>query len=288
MQFMSKLSLSISQSVLNLYRFIFARPELYRFNLHLYKLALRGLGVLNSEGSAATGETHLFTWLQQQRVSLNTVFDVGANTGTYTQELLEYFPKAQVVCFEPNPHTFELLQKSLSQTTATLKQLAVGDVVGTQQLWDFAPTAPLKSTQPNSTLASLHKSVVEELHHQPAAAVAVHTTTLDAFCARNHHKRIDLLKIDTEGNELAVLQGAQRLIAQNKLGIAQLEFNEMHAFSRVFFRDIMHALPDHEWFRLLPNGLLPLGEYRPLTHEIFGFQNVVAIPKKVLAKLHAR
>jgi FkbM family methyltransferase len=303
---MSTLSHRVSQSTLALYRFIFARPQLYSFNLHLYKLALRGLGVLNSEGSGVTGETYFFSWLQKNRPQLSTVIDVGANTGTYTQELLEFFPDARVICLEPNPHTFALLKGSLvgvnrlrkttevsgtGKTTrlgkkqnkvkrpaVVLEQLGASNRSGKQTLWDFADTAPLKQTQPNSTLASVHKNVVEELHHQPAQAVEIAMITLDKLAQKHKFITIDLLKIDTEGHELAVLQGARRLIAQGRIGVVQLEFNEMNAFSGVFLREIMTLLPNHAWFRLLPSGLLPLGEYRPVTHEIFGFQNLVAVP----------
>ena len=32
--------------------------------------------------------------------------------------------------------------------------------------------------------------------------------------------------------------------------------------------------------RLLPNELLPLKEYNPTMHEIFGYQNILALRKK--------
>lgn len=280
----------MTAGILRFYRFIFARKNLYWFNLHLYKLALRGLGVLNSEGSSATGETYFFRWLRQQEFTPKVVFDVGANTGTYSTELLEFFPEAELHCFEPNLHTFLLLARRFRQRSLlghevsyqaskkpTLLPVAVSNKMGEGALWDFADHAPLKHTQPSSTLASLHRGVITKLHHQPPQASRVICFTLDQYAVAHQINQIDLLKIDTEGHERAVLEGAKELIAQDLIRVVQLEFNEMNAFSGVFMRDICDLLPRHRWYRLLPQGLLPLGEYRPLTHEIFGFQNLVGV-----------
>ena len=89
--------------------------------------------------------------------------------------------------------------------------------------------------------------------------------------------RIDYLKIDTEGNELAVLEGAARLLAESRVGYIHFEFNEMNVVSRVFLRDFRKLLPSHRLYRLLPRGLLPLGE-RIVATEIFAFQNILAVP----------
>ncbi|MDQ5950777.1 MAG: hypothetical protein QG639_53, partial [Patescibacteria group bacterium] len=92
-------------------------------------------------------------------------------------------------------------------------------------------------------------------------------------------KSIDLLKIDAEGNELAVLKGCKHLLEKNKVQIVQFEFNETHAYSHVLVKDFYDVLPSFEFYRLLPNAAIKLGHYRPLTHELFGFQNIVAVRK---------
>lgn len=53
----------------------------------------------------------------------------------------------------------------------------------------------------------------------------VATTTVDAFCARNKHS-VDFLKIDTEGHELAVLQGSEAQLRTSILGVrAEVHFD---------------------------------------------------------------
>jgi hypothetical protein len=126
-------------------------------------------------------------------------------------------------------------------------------------------------------MASLYQQVIEDFHHQPAKKYPVKTISLDDFIKNQKLKTIDWLKIDVEGHELSVLKGAKKAIHSQKIGLIQFEFNDMHAYSRTFFKDIEEALPSYTLYRLLPNGWYPLPPYRPLTHEIFGFQNLIAL-----------
>lgn len=48
--------------------------------------------------------------------------------------------------------------------------------------------------------------------------------TLEAFCAKQSIERIDLLKIDAEGSDIAVLQGARGMLPQGAITFAYIEF----------------------------------------------------------------
>lgn len=254
------------------YCWFFARTILQKLNLHTFKLTLRSLGLLNSDTAQATGES---VWLRQlaQSRHVTTIIDVGANDSAYGS--LE-FPKATIYAFEPHPTSFARL-KQHAPTNVKPIHAAVGAKNQSTTLWDFATSAPLKASQPTSQLASLHKTVITKLHGQPATGYPTQVITLDSFATQQNITHIDLLKIDAEGNELAVLQGAQRLITQQKIDIIQFEFNEMMAYSHTHFLDFVELLPNFTFYRLLPNELMPLGPYRPLTHELYGFQNIIAI-----------
>ncbi len=266
---------------LRLYRFLMARPALYKINLHLYKLSLRGLGILNANGPEATGE-HWFMKEVARRKKVKTIIDVGANTDIFG---ITTFPEATIYACEPHPDTFKKLASLYPKATRRKKlilcNIALGEKNATKKLWDFADDAPLKSTQPTSTLSSLDKAVIEKIHNQKAKSYPVSVQTLDTFVSQQKITHIDILKIDTEGHELQVLLGAKKTIQRGMIDIIQFEFNEMNVISKSFFYDFMQLIPEFHFYRLLPHGLVSLENYRPLTHEIFGFQNIVASREKL-------
>jgi len=258
----------------------FCRPGWQKLFYHGHKLMLRGLGLLNADGDDVTGENWLLDRLA--RSDIKTVVDVGANVSIYGYDRLP--KRVRFIGFEPNPETFSQLQKKNYPSRVQLHQLAVGATEKTIKLYDFADDAVLKTTQPTATLASTSKAVIEQFHHQKAKTYSVQQVTLDTFLAKLKISKVDLLKIDVEGYELSVLKGAQKLIADEKIDLIQFEFNEMHVYHRVFFKDFIDLLPSYTLYRLGPNGLLSLPAYRPLTHEIFAFQNILAISNQNQAR----
>lgn len=265
----------LTTAFFQVYRWIFCRSYFFKLNEHLFKLSLRGLGILNSEIGSATGEDYLLRHLSKMwRPKI--IIDVGSNTDAYGYK---FFKNAKIFTIEPHPHTFKKLMKKFSGEQRIKKHnLAMSNKNGHAKLWDFADDAQLKKTQPTSQLSSLNKDVINSIHGQKAQSYLVKKMTLDSFV--KHHKLgfIDFLKIDTEGHELKVLQGAKNLLGSGKIGLIQFEFNEMNVLSGSFMRNFIDLLPGFSFFRLMPRGLYPLDNYKPLTHEIFGFQNILAVP----------
>lgn len=253
------------------------RPAWVPFYTHVYKLALRGMGVLNAEGEVVTGEVWLWQRMRQRPVKV--VFDVGTNTGGYMAGMQPYFSKARYYGFEPNPETFSKLVARQWLMPPVLVNAAMGEKPGVGYLYDYAETAPLKASQPTSTMASLYKPVIERLHGQPAKRYQVKVETIDTFCAQKEISKIDWLNIDAEGHEYFVLLGAKKMLAKGLIDLIQFEFNEMHAYSKTFLRDFWELLPNYDFYRLLPNGWYRVKKYQPLTCEVFGFQNWVCLKR---------
>ena len=55
----------------------------------------------------------------------------------------------------------------------------------------------------------------------------VQCTTLDAYCAQSKIKRIDVLKIDTEGFDFKVLQGSSVMLQKHAIKFVYFEFNDL-------------------------------------------------------------
>lgn len=142
------------------------------------------------------------------------VFDVGANVGQSAERFLDAFPAAELYCFEPMPQTFAELDAKLPDEPRVHRvQLALGASRG---------TGAMKSTQSRSTGASLVPSM-PDASSRDEDLVTVTVEPLDGFCAAEGIEHIGYLKIDTEGHDLEVLKGADRMLGDHRIDIVQVE-----------------------------------------------------------------
>jgi len=218
------------------------------------------------------GERHFLSRIA--KMPSPVVFDVGANVCSYATELKRLCPTARIWAFEPHPVTFEQLASQAARYEITALNVGLSDHSRKARLFDYAAGS-------GSPHASLHKRVIEVLHASESTELDIELTTIDAVLSSGEPRHVDLLKIDAEGHELAVIKGASKAIADGAIDLIQFEFNEMNVISRVFLRDFYDALPSYEFYRMVVDGLAPLGTYRARTHELFFLHNIVAIRKGV-------
>jgi len=255
------------------YAKFFAKNIFSKFNKLLFNVSLRGLGVFNYQNSRISGEQK-FLENYLSKLASPVIFDVGANKGEYTSRCICINKHARVYAFEPHPKTFEILKRSVSDKCVVVVNKAISNSKGKMQLYDY-------KNNEGSVHASLCKGVIEKVHKGDGISCDVEVVTLDEFVKENKINKIHLLKIDVEGNEMNVLKGAKDSIKNGIVDVIQFEFTQINSVSRVFMKDYFDLLEtNYSLYRLLPNGLLSLGEYTPTSHEIYGYQNIVAIRKE--------
>lgn len=262
------------------WQYTLSGPKSVKLNKLMLNLALRGLGVLNYQSTYLSGETR---WIKRTLfgAASPTVFDVGANIGEYIAHVRKVSPDAVVYAFEPHPKNVEHLvrrsnagaSKGAELGNISIIQAAVGEKIERLELYD-------RAERDGSTHASLYQGVIEDIHHTKSTQHTVDVVTLDEFCDERGIENIDLLKIDTEGNELNCLLGAKNLLARGAIHALSFEFNEMNAVSHATFKDFWDLLDGYDLARLLPGGrLLPIIDYSPLYCEIYAYQNIVAVKR---------
>lgn len=140
---------------------------------------------------------------------LDLVFDIGAHFGETAKIVLQNFPESRIYSFEPVTDTFQVLceqVKSLSQVKPF--NLALGDRIGKVEMTNF----PLCTT--NTILIDKKQAKSEE---RIKDIITVNVDTIDNFCKRENINHINLLKIDTEGFEVQVLEGAKNMLREGKI-----------------------------------------------------------------------
>lgn len=240
--------------------------------------AYNNMGILNYQNSIISGERNLIKNVLPEYFSLknrNIFFDVGANSGRYSIDLASTFPESKVYSFEPNKNSFKKLKSNVGNFK-NIKPFQVGFSDKNTESVLYTYTNELDSEH-----ASIYENVLIDLHSSKnVSAMSIDLMRLDEFCQIHNIKFIDFLKIDTEGNELDVLNGALKMINAGRIKVIQFEFNEMNIISRVFLKDFYNLLSNYKIYRLMENHIDPIINYNSV-NEIFKFQNLVAIHRNV-------
>jgi FkbM family methyltransferase len=250
----------------------FTKTYFYKINKFLYLLSVKGMGIDNKFSLVHKGDRMLMSKLLKSN-GKQVVIDVGANVGNYAEEVLKYNPEVELYAFEPHPKTFITLQEKAQKFGFKTINKGCADTIGKLNFYDYA-------NNDGSEHATLLEGVFTDLYNNETIVHEVDVTTLDAFIQEHKIEYIDLLKIDTEGFEYSVMSGCLESIKNNKIKAIHFEFNSMNIISKVFMKDFIKILPQYDFYRVLPNGLLKIEQNKVLLTEIFGFQNVVAINKQ--------
>ena len=138
----------------------------------------------------------------------SVVFDIGANIGVYTKTLSQRVGAAGgVVSIEPMPQTFAVLSRnvrSLGLTNVHCLNVAISDRSG---------EAFMEVPESTTGGSNFYQARLIDGKQQPAGKTTarVSTTTLDAVV--RDIGRVEFVKVDVEGFELACLLGAQSVLA---------------------------------------------------------------------------
>lgn len=137
------------------------------------------------------------------------VLDVGANVGQSYRAFRAQLPEAEIHCFEPAPETFPRLQAAArGDARAVLNRAGLAARAGRL---DF------------TTGHGTDNHLVARPEDMTGDVVPVEITTGDAYCAKHAIARVDFLKIDTEGHDLAVLAGFSGMLRQGRIDLLAVE-----------------------------------------------------------------
>jgi FkbM family methyltransferase len=135
-----------------------------------------------------------------------TICDVGGNVGQTSVDFRLSFPEARIDSFEPFPAAYEHLVQAAERYRFNAHKLALGETNTTTTV-TADPNSP-------STLNSL-VSVQSDTTNQVPVEISINT--LDSWLEANAIAKLDILKIDTEGFEVAVIKGASNTLSQKRL-----------------------------------------------------------------------
>lgn len=203
-------------------------------------------------------------------------FDVGANVGEWAGAALGLSPKLQIHCFEPSPAAFARLREELGGFDVHLNNMGVGERCGIVDLFIYGDSAEVNS---------IYRRRGADL--QPLRTEKVAITTLDAYAKARQLERIDYVKVDVEGHDLAVLKGGQDLIRNGRIDFLQFEYGQCYSDSRTLLRDVwdfIHGCSnEYGFFKILPRRLKKIGKYDQRLENL-QLSNYVLIHQRALGR----
>lgn len=152
-------------------------------------------------------ERHMIDFLASRLRSDSVLWDIGANIGAISIPLAWRMPSLRVVCFEPNPEVRKRLERNIALNPSVRDRLTVRDVAlgKTDEILEFY--RPRDTT--NRGLGSL-----TQRHNTQSDSLPLQCCRIDREVERLGTPP-SLLKIDTEGHELEVLEGAAETLRQH-------------------------------------------------------------------------
>lgn len=162
-------------------------------------------------------------------LQIQTILDIGANTGEYAKEMRAQFPTATIHSFEPLSDCFQALKAAMGNDTHFIPHnIALGDTDGetTIERSSFHPSSSLLS------MAQLHK----ELYPKSAGLYKeiIQLRTLDSLLPSLTTCPPTLVKIDVQGFEDKVIAGGKTTIAQASIVICETSFVSLYENQPLF------------------------------------------------------
>lgn len=151
------------------------------------------------------------------------IFDVGAHIGDTAEQFRSSFPESWIHTFEPCDQSFMFMEKRFGKMGRTyLNNIAIGDSskddVSMYVTHNEGSSSLLK---PKESANKFWKG--NPLNIEKKIKVRVHT--IDEYCEEKNVSKIDILKIDVQGNEIKVLEGAKRMLKKNRINLIFTEIS---------------------------------------------------------------
>jgi FkbM family methyltransferase len=240
------------------------RNKLSRIVLRLYKrLESENNGVFQTNGEARF--VREFVRDMKRRGGQFVVFDVGANTGAYSDMIFKEVGDANKLDVHPWVHAFEPVANYKSH--GVFNRVAVSDNNGKMAIFK----------RRSDDLSSAYRMEYLDRKHGTTEIIEIPTVRLDTYMKNNNVSHIDLLKVDVEGHEMAVLKGLGEKLDPKIVSYIQFEYSSAYFDARVRLHDVYRLLESRGYkvARIFPHSI----ELTPYRQELENFSaaNHIAI-----------
>jgi len=188
--------------------------------------------------------------LKAMQIVPSRVVDVGANRGQFSGACLAILPSVEILALEPIPEVFARLERSLSRfPNVALRRVAAGKRRERRifHVNEYSHSSSFLS------VTEMHRH--EFPHARKSTDIEVDVVPLDDLRTEGLFDKIDLLKLDVQGFEMEVLEGATQTLAATDYLIIETSFKPMYE-NELMFSDYYEYLRDRGFEFIGPAGFL--------------------------------
>jgi FkbM family methyltransferase len=174
---------------------------------------------LNSDNITSRNVEPEMLWLKKYLKKDSVFFDIGCNVGSYLRLVENSLSPKNTYAFEPNQRLFKRLYRLFPHVN--LFSIALSDENTTAEF-----KVPIINGQEKNSRGTLRIDFSEK-NEERFVSEKVKVQTLDSWVLDKNISKIDLVKIDVEGNEMKTLRGAKESICKFK-PVLLVEMEQRH------------------------------------------------------------
>jgi FkbM family methyltransferase len=153
-------------------------------------------------------------------MNVHAILDVGAYDGETALIYRRLFPAAVIHCFEPVTDSFKRLSQAIAgDAHVVANRIALGDSIGPVQVYVNRLAATSSRFRPADRAAE----IVQPEFLDAVGMDSAESMTVDEYCRQRGIGRVEILKLDIQGGELAALRGAVRMLAESRISLVYIE-----------------------------------------------------------------
>lgn len=195
--------------------------KLIYHSLSLFNLQLYRMPTAEELKQIAEAERRRTLWLRN--MNIETILDIGANTGQFAKSMHELFPEARLYSFEPLKDCYdELLVQFKNVPQFQAFNVALGDETGIVEMHrsEYSPSSSFLS------MNDLHKTSFP--YTKKEILQKVDLVCLDDMASRLELRKPMLVKLDVQGYEDKVISGGKSVIGQADIVITELSVEQLY------------------------------------------------------------
>lgn len=169
--------------------------------------------------------------LKRSGVELETIYDIGANTGRWTGSIAEIYPKAKYELFEPLYTRVDDVTDNFSlgddQIDFSMHAISLSNSNGSEQIKLLGDNGVGSSTL-----------ILDSDFRKDTKIIEVPCWQLDTYASDNGLSMPDFIKLDTQASEVKILTGADECLKHAKYILTETWMRKVYGPETPLFQDI--------------------------------------------------